>query len=76
MQNRENAKIDVLSALYINNSNKEVMSLFTRLFPSKTIAGVLGSQLGNMVGIALTAIIEEATEEVRGMFCKTFRTMQ
>ena len=76
VQNRENAKIDVLSALYINNKNKEVMSLFTRLFPSKTVAEALSSQLGELVGMALTTIIEEATGEVRGMFSKTFQVVQ
>ena len=69
MQNQENSKVDVISALCIDNNNKEVMSLFTSLFPGKTITELLDSQLGKMVGLALASVIGEVTGEPQGMLC-------
>ena len=67
-QNQETAQIDVLSALHIDISNKEVISLFTRLFPGKTTTEALGTQLGEMVGMALTSVISEIAEDTPGNY--------
>ena len=44
------------------------MSLFARIFPGKSVADVLTTQLGEAVEMALTAVIEDVAGEARGMF--------
>lgn len=56
----------MLSALHINCNNKDVTSLFTRLFPGSTTLEAMTSQLGEMVGVALTEVISEVMEEGKG----------
>eukprot|EP00794_Sanderia_malayensis_P016026 gene16027-17646_t len=53
----EDAQVDVLSALHLNNNNKEVISLFTRLFPGNATSEALNSEFGEVVGAALTSVI-------------------
>eukprot|EP00795_Rhopilema_esculentum_P010263 gene10263-18957_t len=63
LETHENAQIDVLSALHIDINNKEVISLFTRLFPGNTTTEALNTRLGEMVGIALTSVISDIIED-------------
>jgi len=65
LKNQEDAKIDVLSALCLDSNNKEVMSLFARIFPGKLVAEVLTTQLGEAVKMALTAVIADVAGEAR-----------
>ena len=66
-------QVDVLSCLHLDGKNKDVMSLFTRLFPTKTTTEVLTSQFGEMVGMALTAVIGEISAETApGMIIDLF----
>ena len=65
-QTHENAQIDVLSALHIDINNKEVISLFTRLFPGNTTTEALNTKLGEMVGMALTSVISDIIEGSTG----------
>ena len=45
--------------------------MFSRLFPGKTTTEALGSQLGEMVGMALTSVISDIVEETPGNYLLT-----
>lgn len=79
------AQVDIISALHLNHDNKEMLSMFARLFPGKEVREVLASEYGALVCEALHSVIEDEkqTEDQNGKqkrlifivsFLKTSRT--
>ena len=58
-ENLVEAQVDIISALYLERSNKEVASMFSRLFPGKSIGEVLNGEFGSLVVNALTSVLDE-----------------
>lgn len=59
----DEAKIDVISALYFDASNKEAFSMFARLFPTQTIEEAIKSDFGMLIIEALILVIQENSKD-------------
>ncbi|XP_057317416.1 tetratricopeptide repeat protein 16-like [Hydractinia symbiolongicarpus] len=59
----DEAKIDVISALYFDASNKEAFSMFARLFPAQTIEEAIKSDFGMLIIEALILVIQENSKD-------------
>jgi hypothetical protein len=57
LQDSDGAREDVLRCLYLDPNNKEVVSIFSRLFPGKAISDVTKGTLGLAAARAVEAQI-------------------
>ena len=62
-QKTSEAQVDVLSGLTLDKDNKEICSIFVRLFPCQTVDEVMRSEFGKLVQQALDEVIEENSPE-------------
>ena len=58
-QDHEGARSDVLISLYLDPNNNEVISIFSRLFPGRTINDVMNSHLGTAAAREVEATLRE-----------------
>lgn len=58
-QDLEGARHDVLVSLYLDPENKEIVSIFSRLFPGRAITDVMKSHMGMAAARQAEASIRE-----------------
>lgn len=58
-QDSDGARQDVLVSLYLDPANKEIVSIFSRLFPGRAITDVMKSHMGIAAARQAEASIRE-----------------
>ena len=58
-QDSDGAREDVLKCLYLDHNNKEVLSIFSRLFPGRTVGDVTKSTIAMAAARAVEAHIRD-----------------
>lgn len=66
IEDMDGARLDVLMSLYLDPQNKDVVSIFSRLFPGRVITDVMKSHLGTVAAHHAEAAIRE-TNSYRGL---------
>ena len=61
LQEMDGARHDVLVSLYLGPENKEIVSIFSRLFPGRAITDVMKSHMGMAAARQAEASIREAS---------------
>ncbi|KAK3704669.1 hypothetical protein QZH41_006745 [Actinostola sp. cb2023] len=59
LSDSDGAREDILKCLYLNPNNKEVLSIFSRLFPGRTVNEIINGKLGRSAGRAVEAHIRD-----------------
>ena len=62
----------MISALHLDQGNKECLALFARLYPGKSVHEILESQYGLLVIEALESVIDECKKDSRRGVCICF----
>ena len=60
LQDYEGAKYDVTCCLFLEPSNRSIMSLFSRLYPEKSVEDVLQSSTGILAAQSVQQAVSEA----------------
>lgn len=61
LQDMDGARHDVLVSLYLDPENKEIVSIFSRLFPGRAITDVMKSHMGMAAARQAEASIRETS---------------
>ena len=63
LQDLDSAQVDAISALHLQKDNKEVVTIFARLFPGKSTGDIIQTPFSIMIGEALQSVIREIKDK-------------
>ena len=62
LQDLEGARYDVLTSMYLDPDNREVISIFSRLFPGRATTDVMKSHVGVAAARQAETVVRETNQ--------------